>query len=620
MVVYSYYYGASAGQGIGIRAQSKQLESLPISSDLKDLSSLHALESSDHEGEMLSYMLHRDGYRILGLSYNESPKSSGYNRSAPCGLQYIVPEDQMESADQEMGKIINFVNFQKPSSASPAPLNAIPLNESGYYYHNSADVLAALVDGLLKVSLSTQKEVLLVALPKSKNSEYATARYAIAEAMNYLPAPLRRNIRFFTGLPVEEGGTDCLAGFDNALKYNANVIFCPGEYFERLKSYRSVTGLDMDRPNTQTGAYAAFVARSSNPSGAVSQVCDNLSGKVSYDSINKAAQKVQQGGAVTLETVRSALAQSENKCAELQRLVNMQDKDITDLQRERDALKDRLNYSGNSRQTSSWASTSSGKKKGFPIWAAILIVLVLMAAAWFGASYLYTGSLLPAVYKQGNEADAGEPAKDQTATPPASDAQNADNGGEKALPQDDQGTQGGGEDTLPADGQGTPPDGGQDTQGGGEDTPLIVDEGTVPSEDQPAPTGGDGQAIPPDDGNAAEPDTAAADSANIVKYLYSYGKINGTRVALRSSSYVDESDNNLIQRLDRGSFIWMIHTELNEQGEEWTRVYYNNQVGYVMTKFLEAIPQRQSDQRKVNYPIPAEYDDPALTGGTGESL
>lgn len=234
MAVYSYYYGASVDRGISVQAQSKELEMLPIRAMLKDLAAMHALDSSDHSGEMLSYLLSSGGYSVLGTSYIESPKSSGYNRSAPCGLMYVASDEDMGAAAGRLGKIVNFVNFQKPASATPAAMESFPLNESGYSFHNGPAILMPLVDGLTRVALSSAKDVLLVALPRGKSSDYATARYTIAEALGYLPSWMRGNIRFFTGLPVAESETDALKGFDNAVKYGANVIFCPNEFFSRL--------------------------------------------------------------------------------------------------------------------------------------------------------------------------------------------------------------------------------------------------------------------------------------------------------------------------------------------------------------------------------------------------
>ena len=90
MEIYSYYYGAAAGQGIGIRAQSRQLEGNPIGTVLRDLSSLHALETPGQGADKLYYLLAQDGCSILGKSFLQSPKESGYSRSAPCGIQYVV--------------------------------------------------------------------------------------------------------------------------------------------------------------------------------------------------------------------------------------------------------------------------------------------------------------------------------------------------------------------------------------------------------------------------------------------------------------------------------------------------------------------------------------------------
>ena len=191
MKVFRNYYGASVDRGIGVQAQSAEIAQLNLDGILKELSSLHALESSEHDKEMLSYLVEKGGYSILGVSYTEQPKSSGYNRSAPCGLQYVVRTDELAEASTELGSLVNFVSFQKPDSASPVPLDCIPRNESGYTFHNSPSVIAPLIDGLVRVALSPEEEIMIIALPKGKNSEYASARYTIAELLCYLPVPLR---------------------------------------------------------------------------------------------------------------------------------------------------------------------------------------------------------------------------------------------------------------------------------------------------------------------------------------------------------------------------------------------------------------------------------------------
>ena len=55
MVVYSYYYGAAANQGIGIKAESAELKDLKLHSTLTELSSMQALKASDNASDMLSY-------------------------------------------------------------------------------------------------------------------------------------------------------------------------------------------------------------------------------------------------------------------------------------------------------------------------------------------------------------------------------------------------------------------------------------------------------------------------------------------------------------------------------------------------------------------------------------
>ena len=317
MEVYSYYYGASVEKGICVQAQSKEIDKLHLDSTLRDLASLHALESSEHSNEKLSFLLGVEGYCVLGVSYIESPNNSGYTRSAPCSLQYIVRGEKIAKRADEYGKIINFINFRKPTSTVPAAMDMFPLTDSGYYYHNNSKVLAALVDGLLQVALS-EKDTLLVALPKGKNSEYATARYTMAEVINCIPSALRTNVRFFTGIPVMEGITNPLTGYDTAMKYGANVVFCPSEYFAQLKSHRNCIGIDMDNPSGQTGFFAEYVANAPNTAEALSKVINNAT-DISYTALNKAAQQVDGGNVVTIDMVREQLNKSQVDYQNLER-------------------------------------------------------------------------------------------------------------------------------------------------------------------------------------------------------------------------------------------------------------------------------------------------------------
>ena len=318
MAVFTYHYGASIERGIAVQAQSLELADLPIQALLKELAGMHALTVADQAGEMLSYMLSRDGYTILGTSFTESPKASGYNRSAPCGVMYVAPDREVDACAVNLGKIVNFISFQKPQSSVPAPLKFFPLNESGYSFHNSPAILGPLVDEMVRVALSTQKDVLLVALPRNKSGNYAAARFAIAEALGCLPVWLRTKIRFFTGLPVGENETDALKGFDNAVRVGANVIFCPSEYLARLKSHRSCSALDLEKPSAAIGAFAQHITRVSDISANLSMVNNCLAGAKSYDALNKAAQCVQRGDIVTVDMLQMRIAKAEAKVSLLE--------------------------------------------------------------------------------------------------------------------------------------------------------------------------------------------------------------------------------------------------------------------------------------------------------------
>lgn len=398
MAVYSYYYGAHRERGIGVQAQSKELEALPVRSALKDLSSMHALSSSEHDGEMLSYMLTHSGHTIIGASYIESPKSSGYSRSAPCGLMYVAPNADMTHMAGDLGKIINFISFQKPSTSSPAPLKTFPLNESGYFYHNSPSVLAPMIDGLVRVAFST-KDVLLVALPKGKNSDYASARYAIAEALRYLPASLRTSISFFTGLPVAENESDPLVGFDNAVKCGANVIFCPNEFFAKLRSHRSCIGLDMDQPTRQAGAFAEYITSAQGVSAGLSMISSNLTGTLSYDALNSAALRVRRGEVLTVEELQKELTQCKAQSRDLEKQLYSVNQEYADLQNKADQLVnqyndlvEKYNLLRNAPYSTSDGTEDSGSSRpGKLFWIVMVVCAVaLIALSSFATFFIAT--------------------------------------------------------------------------------------------------------------------------------------------------------------------------------------------------------------------------------------
>ena len=143
MKIYTYYYGANRDNGIGIQALSKELNDDITRSTLDSLAGLHTLDGQDRDNGALMYLLKRDDKSILGLSYTEMPSSSGYNRAAPCSIQYVFDSDEM--GFDQIGRIVNFAVFKKPDSPHPMPMKEIPVNESGYLFHNRPAVLADVI-------------------------------------------------------------------------------------------------------------------------------------------------------------------------------------------------------------------------------------------------------------------------------------------------------------------------------------------------------------------------------------------------------------------------------------------------------------------------------------------
>ena len=343
MKVYSYYYGASQARGIDVQAATPGIEKLSAYGAMRELASFTALSAQEREGEMLMYLLAKGDSLVLGLSYTEQPKSSGYNRNSPCGLIYACLENEYRDAGSDPGRLMSFASFKKPDSAQPAPLSAFPINDSGYLYHHAPGGLTALVQGMLQVALPSEDKVLLVAISPGKSTQYAAARYAAAEALSLLPRTLRRKISLFTGLPVSDGQGDALNGFDNALRLGANVIFCSPEQYQRLRGQRSFLGVDMDNAQcTQpVGEFARLVAGSADGAEMLSECVSNVKGKLSLDSLNEAAANLVSGQVQPLEKIISEL---RGQCAKRGQRIKELERNNEELEVQLERMEDRLDH------------------------------------------------------------------------------------------------------------------------------------------------------------------------------------------------------------------------------------------------------------------------------------
>lgn len=324
MPVYSYHYGASKVSAAGVQAISPELSDPRVQEQLRQLSTMHALDSAEHQGEQLSYLLEMYGQELLGVSYPEQPRNSGYHTVAPCGIAYVYDRSKIDRMDERLSSIINFADFSKPGTASPAPLADIPVTECGFYYHHARRVMAELVDTLCMVIAGGQRAAMLVGLPRGKKSDYATARYTMAELVRYIPAPLRGNIRFFTGLPVRDMETDPRLGLGNALWMGANVIFCAAEHLPALQGYPAsgvkLSSVNMDAPQGTPGRFASYISGFSDPGAALARVLERVSGTITMDALNIAAQLVQEQG-IPKAAGQEQLREMDNKIISLQRQI-----------------------------------------------------------------------------------------------------------------------------------------------------------------------------------------------------------------------------------------------------------------------------------------------------------
>ena len=375
MKVYTYYYGANRDRGIGIQALSRELDDVITKNMLDNLAGLHTADIQDRDNGALMYLLKCDEKSILGLSYTELPSGSGYNRAAPCSIQYVFDSDEMDF--EQIGRTVNFVVFKKPDSTQPTPMGEIPVNESGYLFHNKPAVLANIIDALTKVTLSDDGPIVLIALPQTKNSDYTSARYAISEALTCIPRELRSKISFFTGLPVNGESTDVLAAFDVAAQYKANVVFCSADSFQKLRGHRSFVAVDMDKP-VQAGSFASLVAYAADSTGTLKLVEQTLKGKLSYDALNAAAQKVANGEAVSIEKLNDTIRKRDKEYAKLEEEYDKISKKYTDLDRKYDDLSHRHERLKNAYEEKKEGGQHGGQSSKWILIAAIALVAGLL--------------------------------------------------------------------------------------------------------------------------------------------------------------------------------------------------------------------------------------------------
>ena len=543
MKIYSYYYGAAPGKGIGVRAQSRELENLPLSSFLNNLSSLHALESSEHMGEKLCYLLEKDGYSILGLSYTESPRESGYGYKTPCGLQYILPTVEMKALEHYYGEIVRTIEFKKPECTEPEPMARFPVDRSFPGSGCRREILAQIVDSLVKVTLS-KDDILLIALPRGLASEYETARAVIGEALDYLPVPLRKKVCFLTGLPVEAGETKCLTGFENAIRLNANVVFCPNQYYAELKKYRSFFGVDMVNPTGEVGIFASYIVQSSDPEKDLSRINARLlkaPGKQPYEELNQVTEEFIE------EKRREALEEAEaQKRRQVQAQANRKkisgkridiESSIPDVRVDRSRMDKTsqdidipVSGSGRNKSNSNYDSNNSGydvsynkksekqdEKENSGLYKIIPVFAMIAVFAVIGIILFW---IMP-----GSEAP-----KSSIASTPSPSAK-----------------------TITTDNAWS-----FSNRAGSEQPASPFPRNTVDSE-----------------------------------LNNCYAIIPQSRLLFRTGN---SSEHKIIMEIKKGSYVWAVQTEKNEKGENWTEIYFQGKHGYVMSQYLELLSQEDSEQ------------------------
>jgi len=241
---------------------------------------MRALPSPGQKNDKLYFMLTRSNRRIYGTSYIQSPKDSGYNRSAPYSIQYISENEKFIFSYENDADFSKLKFSLDPGETLLKDLTTIYADRSAGT--TQAKDIAPLVDAFVRTALS--ESILLVSPRQGSNAE--DIKRTISYAMTFLPSVIGKKIRFFSSLPVFEGETDCLNGFDNAVRLQANVIFCPLEYINRLKSYRSFDVIDLEHPNTNIGYFADMITSSRYASSILNDFDQSLFNQPSYEALN----------------------------------------------------------------------------------------------------------------------------------------------------------------------------------------------------------------------------------------------------------------------------------------------------------------------------------------------
>ena len=73
-----------------------------------------------------------------------------------------------------------------------------------------------------------------------------------------------------------------------------------------------------------------------------------------------------------------------------------------------------------------------------------------------------------------------------------------------------------------------------------------------------------------------------------------YGVVNDKQVAVRSEQS-KKSEKSVLARLNKGDHVYMLQDRINDNGDQWTAVFYEGRIAYMMSRFLTPMSQWESD-------------------------
>lgn len=262
---YQHYYGAQPGRGIGVVSTAPYIEKKNLTERLRTLACLRAADEKDADNCGIMYFLQIQNHYVLGLSYVEAPASSGYDRHAPCGLQYVFADDELANVAANLSQIAAFLPFTKHTSQS---VRNLPLRASGIRYQFDPAMCTALVEAALQVATEKKDHLLCIVPPKGIGSHYNTARLVLAQLFEYLPSEICLHLTFITSVPGTYDGTISADANGIPSQYpdilspeHVKVVVCSQKQAAWLASHKKCMIVDMNQPADKTGIKPGEYAR-----------------------------------------------------------------------------------------------------------------------------------------------------------------------------------------------------------------------------------------------------------------------------------------------------------------------------------------------------------------------